>query len=405
MGRIMGGGQQRTESRNDPWEPAQPYYKDIMSQAQNWFNGEPARFYDGPANAPLTPFMQDVIAQMGGRGMQGSAVGNAAQNTAAAIAGGNLVGSNPAFNFLQGTVNASPGQLNPALGYAQQLAGNVGNNPALQYLNAEASGANMGNPWLDAQYGKAAQNLVGQFRETEVPAIRSDYALSGRYGSNAAARALGNAQAKVGDQLTNLATGIYGGAYDADRNRQAQAAQALTGAYQQDVQAKLGAGGFLSGIYDQGLQRQLYGSQLLGQLGQNDVGNMLQAAQLAPSLAGMDWQDLGQAFNAANYGQQRAQGEQDLARQRWDYEQNQPFNRLQQYAALINGVPLQGYGTTTTTTQQPGGGLGSMLGAGLSLGSMFMGIPTGAGSMFGTLFGGGAGGAGSGLGSMMGAMY
>jgi hypothetical protein len=364
---MGGGGKQSQTSTAEPWSAAQPYLKDVYSQAQGLYQGGGPQFWGGGANAALTPEMQQAMSGIWNRGMAGDPYLPAAQAGAGGVAGGAAVGANPAYNFLMGNVYG--GNQNPAMDYATKLASGVQTNPALQYLNAEASGANMGqNPWLEAQYNRAASPMVQQFREATVPALTSDYALTGRYGSRALSSAIGQAQQGVGRQLNDLATGIYGGAYEADRARQAQAAQGLTGAYAQDIQNRLGVGGFLSGIYDQDLARRLQGSQQLGQLGQQDITNMLNAAGMVPQLQAAGYNDLNQAMNVAGMGQQRSQAELDLERQRYEYGQQQPYNWLQNYAQLIYGNPgsQTGFGTTTQTARGGGGGLFGQIMGGLS---------------------------------------
>jgi hypothetical protein len=230
------------------------------------------------------------------------------------------------------------------------------------------------NPWLKDTYNRAMDPVMKTYRESTLPGVQSDYALSGRYGSNAFRTAMGNEQDKVNAQGADVASRIYGGAYEADRARQAAAAQGLTGAYAQDIQNRIGAGNFLSGVYDQGLQRQLYGAQQLGQLGQQDITNMLNAAGMVPGLGQADYADLDRQMQIGQMGQERAQSEQDLERQRYEYGQQAPYDWLQNYAQLIYGNPgsQSGFGTQTTTTKGGGGLLGQLLSAGTALGSAAM---------------------------------
>jgi hypothetical protein len=367
----MGGGKQTQTSTSEPWSAAQPYLKDVYGQAQNLYNAGAPEFWGGTANAPLTPEMQQAMGSIWNRAQAGTPGLDAAQVGVGGIAGGGAIGGNPAYNFLMGNVYG-PNQ-NPAMDYATGMASGIQTNPALQYLNAEASGANMGqNPWLEAQYNRAAQPMVQQFREATVPALTSDYAMSGRYGSRAMSSAIGQAQQGVGKQLNDLATGIYGGAYEADRARQAAAAQGLTGAYAQDIQNRLGVGNFLSGVYDQGLQRQLYGAQQLGQLGQQDISNMMQAAGMIPGLQQAGYGDLDRAMQIAQTGQERTQAEQDLERQRYEYGQQAPYNWLQDYAQLIYGNPgsQSGFGTQTQKVSGGGNMFGQILGGLSSIASI-----------------------------------
>jgi hypothetical protein len=216
------------------------------------------------------------------------------------------------------------------------------------------------------------RGVLQKYRETDIPALQSDYAMSGRTGSRAHAQALANAKGTVDEQASDLATKIYGGAYGQDRALQAQAAQGLSGAYTSDINARLGAGQFLQGVYDADLQRQLYGAQQLGQIGQQDLSTILSAAQAAPGMAQADYADLDRLLGVGQYTTQRGQSELDLERQRYEYGQQAPYNWLTQYANLIYGNPgSTGYGTSTQTTKGGGGLFGNLLGSAASLGSLF----------------------------------
>ena len=100
------------------------------------------------------------------------------------------------------------------------------------------------NPWLDQTFNRAAQQTR--------TAMDSQFGTAGR-----------NLQAQMpfrAEQLNNLATGIYGGAYDAERNRQQQVLPFVQNFANQDyVDA-----GALQGV----------GSQVEGKAGEILQGNM-----------------------------------------------------------------------------------------------------------------------------------
>lgn len=374
---MGGGGKQTSTQSSEPWSAAQPYLKDVYAQAQNLYNSGAPEFWQGTANAPMTPEMQAALGNIWNRSTAGSPLLDTAQATTGAAAGGALVGTNPAYGYLEGIMGA----VNPATGMAGDLASSTmaGTNPALQYLTQEASGANVGkNPWISSAFDDAAQKVRDNFTKTTVPALQSDYSMAGRYGSNALATALGQAKGSADDQVRQLATSMYGGAYNTDRQLQAQAQQGLTNAYAQDIASKIGAGNFLSGIYDADLQRKLYGAQQIGQLGQQDISNMLGAAQAAPGMAQADYADLDRQMQVGQYQQDQAQAEQDLQRQRYEYGQQEPYNWLQDYAQLIYGNPgsQSGFGTQTSTQRTSGNTFGQIMGGLMGIGSLasrFMG--------------------------------
>lgn len=83
-------------------------------------------------------------------------------------------------------------------------------------------------------------------------------------------------------------------------------------------------------IYDQGLT------------------NMMRGAALAPQLANQDYVDIGQLANAGATQQNLQQQQINDAIQRYNYNQNLPYNNLSNYLGLIQG----NYGSSSTQTTQ-----------------------------------------------------
>lgn len=152
------------------------------------------------------------------------------------------------------------------------------------FIGPEAGIAAMGqggatNPFLDATFQQAAGATQNQ--------LASEFAGGGRN--------VGASQAARGQQLNNLATDIYGGAYQQDQNRA------------------------------------LAANQTLGQLQNEAVNNSqnLDKTQLgllnAQMGVGSQIQDLAQANIAAN-------------QQKYNYYQQLPIQQLQTYEGLLGGV-------------------------------------------------------------------
>lgn len=85
-----------------------------------------------------------------------------------------------------------------------------------QYLNPAT------NPWLKATFNAAAQPVTQQFRDTTAPGINGMFAQAGSFGGSANQQAMSDAQKNLGLTLDNLATGIYGGNYQQERQNQLQ---------------------------------------------------------------------------------------------------------------------------------------------------------------------------------------
>jgi hypothetical protein len=137
----------------------------------------------------------------------------------------------------------------PLVGDAQKYTQGVING---NYLNS--------NPYLDQTFNRAAMATQGQ--------LASQFAGSGRN--------IDQSQFLRGQELNDLATGIYGGAYDSERNRQQQAASMATGLANQDYVdlGQLAAVGAQRDTYAQdqanqpGVNLDQYLGRVTGQVGQ-----------------------------------------------------------------------------------------------------------------------------------------
>lgn len=210
----------------------QPYLKGGLSDLGRWYQSDFGRQpFPGSTVVPFSPFTEQALGATASRAQQGSPVTRAAQGNVAAT--------------LQGDF------LDPA-----------------------------SNPWLSRTFDLAANKLRS--------GLDSQFASSGGYGGSLheGARA---------EQLGDLATRLYGGNYDAERQRQ------------------------------------------------------MQANVFAPQLANQDYFDFGQLANVGGAYEKQAGNYLSDAMGRYDFYQQQPFNRLQQFFGIAN--PVAGTGGTTNATQ------------------------------------------------------
>ncbi len=82
------------------------------------------------------------------------------------------------------------------------------------------------NPYLDAMFGSAAGRVMDQFQERIMPGITGSAEMTGGLGGSRQGIAEGLAAKGAMQTIGDMASGMYGGAYDADQNRRLQAAQA-----------------------------------------------------------------------------------------------------------------------------------------------------------------------------------
>lgn len=108
---------------------------------------------------------------------------------------------------------------NMAMQGSQSLQGaNAYNTSVLQgnFLNA--------NPYLDKTFDMASKRVGDAYRTGTAPQIAASHSLAGRYGSGAQRKTESDARNQFGDTLNNLATQIYGGAYNTERGAMENAA-------------------------------------------------------------------------------------------------------------------------------------------------------------------------------------
>ncbi|MFA6125534.1 hypothetical protein [Sphingomonas sp.] len=310
-GANSGGGQgpQTTTSNLAPWQV--PYVQQGLNAASQLFSQGPQQPYP---NAGVAPLSQTTLGGIAGLASPSNV--QAYQNIGSYLAG---QATQPTQAPIVGAAN---------VGEQQYIDRSLGGG----YLNA--------NPWLDKSYEQAARGVMS--------GVNSQFASGGRLNSGASQRALSGG-------LGDLATNLYGGAYEAERQRQQQTAQLAQGRSGQINQIA------------QGNQQAVQNAQNAGR------GYGLQAADQA-----MDAQD---AIMRAYAGQQAAGGTLDTQAQRMlndqmqRYQQSQqaPWQNINQYLGAVTG----NYGGTSQTQYQSNPWLGALGGA-----------ATGAG-IYGSLFGGG----------------
>jgi len=191
------------------------------------------------------------------------------------------------------------------------------------YLNA--------NPYLQSMIDVATHGVTRNYQDTVSPGIDSAFSLAGRYGSGAHVAAHDAAERNLATQLGDIAGNLGYQGYAAERN------------------------------------------------------NMLNALNAAPAYAQADYGDIAQL---ADVGRQREAAAQALINDqiaRWNFEQQQPADKLAQYAQLIRGD----FGGTTTTTAPYSSGAGILGGAtsGAGAGAAFGPWGAGIGAILGGLLG------------------
>ena len=210
---------------------------------------------------------------------------------------------------------------NPLLGEAQdftsRMMGGEFVNPAMAMMQSTAQGdfLNKGNPYLEAAMQPMLDRIQGQ------------YSGSGRLGSGSNISA-----------MTSSMAPIYAQNYATER------------------------------------ANQLAAQRSIGGLSQQDLMNRSRAAAVAPGLAREDYGDIGRLaqFGAAREAKTGEALAEDMAR--FDFTQNEPSRRLQDYIASVRGGTM---GSTQRTpmygdqTSRAIGNIGTLASAGKDIWGMF----------------------------------
>ena len=251
-----GGGsktQTVTQTNNHP-SYAMPYLKDILGQAQGLYRDSGPEYYPGSTVVPMAGETQAALDAQTQRALNGSPVGNAAQDYATNVLQGNwLSGGNPYF---QGAFDA------------------------------------MARPVTDA--------------------VQAAMAKSGRLGSGANTQVLSRELGDIGSKL------MYQN-YSDERNR------------------------------------------------------MQQTAGLAPTLAEMDYNDIGKLAQVGSAYEAQAGAELQDDVNRFNFYQQRPWDKLAQYSTFVQGGTYGGQNTTTQPvySNTAGGILGGLAGGAGILGGLF----------------------------------
>lgn len=163
-------------------------------------------------------------------------------------------------------------------------------------LNQFIAGGNE-NPYLDSLVGRAQRGVVDQWNNMTKPQIEAAMRNSGSFGNSGLTQYMQNQQKAAVDSMGDIATQIYGNAYNTDQ------------------------------------------------------ANRMQAIGMAPTYGNAAYQDAAQLINVGQIQQDQAQQGLDFNYQQFQDQQNKPYRDL----AAMGGVFGSNLGGSATTTQRGGG--------------------------------------------------
>lgn len=160
----MDGGTQETTSQAQPWGTAQPYMRDVLSQAQNQYYGYNPQYYPGNQVAGFTP---------------------------AGLAG---------QNYLQGYA----GSVQPYLNTAQRSNAFLMNPNQLDVAR---------NKYVSGNVQQAQNQITDNLMSNVLPTIRAQYRRGQPFGGSREEIAVGNAVEGTARAMGDTAAQMYGDAY------------------------------------------------------------------------------------------------------------------------------------------------------------------------------------------------
>lgn len=153
------------------------------------------------------------------------------------------------------------------------------------------------NPFLDRMVSKAQGSVVDQFNNMTKPQIEAAAVQSGSFGNTGYDQLMQQKQKVAANQMGDIATQMYGGAYGQDQQ------------------------------------------------------NRMQAIGMAPTFGNAAYQDASQLINAGNIQQQQVQNPLDFQYQQFKEASDYPLKQMQ----ATSGVLGQSMGTSTSGTSPKGG--------------------------------------------------
>lgn len=338
-----GGSKQTSTSTAEPWKKAQPYFEEALKGAQGAYqSGEGFDYFPGSTVVPFSGQTTGALQNIENLANQGNPLASEAQTQALGILGSGGM-TNEQRQALGGTFNVATGQNQIGTeGDYRGLLSSAGQPGAIgQNLGGYARGDFItgGSPQFQAALDRESGKLADD--------INRGFSLSGRYGSGAHVN-------ELGDQIGDFRNDALANEIAREQGMQLQAAGMLSGEQQQGFGNQLGILGDITGVQGANIANMVGAGGQFNQAGNQAIGNVAQFAGLAPSIYD---QQFAPAERLASVG---AQYEDLSTRQlqdqinRFNAEQQEPWQRLANYNALISGAGQLG---STTTSTQPGPGL------------------------------------------------
>ena len=291
-----GGGDQSSTTTSAPWSGQQPYLKDLYQQATNLFHGNPTEINKSDTGSGFGAVGQRVLDSLGYNiGVNTDIPRNPEGGRIQYFPGSTVAGFVPEQNTAQNLIMNRAREGSPLLTSAQnqnKLTGEGG------YLNTDT----ISGKYINSNTNPYLAGYVQKAYETSLPQVDTSAIQAGRYGSDAWANMKGRTMA-------DISSNIYGNAYTTERQMQENAYQ-------------------------------------------DERNRMMQAIQNSPTLAQADYYDLDRMAQVGAEKQAMNQSLIDAAREKWEFEQMEPWKRLAMYNNILSG----GMGGVSQSVTEASGG-------------------------------------------------
>jgi len=336
-------GTSQTETRVDP--RLVPYIEQGLGAAQSLFQtgqlqyrdpqtgemraGYVPQYFGGQTFVGPSEYTQQAMQMAAQRAQAGSPLVSGAQGAVGAATGFQA----PAGSMF-GNIYGQAGQ-GPAAGMYQDIYGRAGQVSPDQ----TAGGAFLGmNPFLQATFEAAARPITSQFQQ-QIQNINSQASRAGRFGSAAQGQLQAGAAESLAANLSGLGERLGFAGYQQERQLQEAALNRQQQAQQQALINQLSATSGLGQTQAQQFATQLQAAQGLTGAEQGAANVRLTAAQLAPTLASQDFADIQRLLQVGQLGEQYSQQEVQDQINRYNFQQQAPYQALNQYLSFIGAVP------------------------------------------------------------------
>lgn len=374
---MGGGGSTITRTELDP--NVAPYVQYGLSEAQRLYATPTPQYYPGQTYVSPSQQTQAALSAAQTRALAGNPLVGRAQGTVSAL----MQAQNPAMGAYQQLYNTA--SRDPSLRFYEALKRGEFVNPAMQQAQATAGGQYLGlSPFFNQAFDPAAQRAQQQYMDA-IRQVQSTASRAGRFGSGSAQELQDRAAGQFAQALTGTAGQLAYQGYGMERGLQEQAIGRLSALGQQELANRLAGAGALGTEAQQAYQNQLAAAGGVGTLAGQDLARQMAAAQLAPALAETDYGDINKLLQAGQAAEQYQQAALEADLQRFNFQQNLPSAKLQQFLSAAYGSPMGGIQISPTYRNPLAGAAGGAIsGNVLSQGGT---TGTAAGALLGGLLG------------------